>query len=95
MSCASSCSRIAAPSALNCSSDVALAIGAVTLGRAICHASATDVCVEPCFAATASSAARIRKPRGFRYCSTRLPRALFFKSASDRYLPDRKPLASA
>ena len=45
---------------------VDLAIGAVSPGRAIVHASATCAGVAWCVSASASSAARMRKPRAFR-----------------------------
>ena len=70
---------------------VALAIGAVTPGLAIIQASATSAGLASWAAATLSSAARIAKPRGFRYFPTRLPRWLRDRSASPRYLPERKP----
>ena len=72
------------------------AIGAVMAGRAICHAIATCPGVASCARAAASSASRIRSPRGFRYFLVVLaPRALFAASAGLRYLPVRKPAASA
>jgi hypothetical protein len=47
-----------------CSTEVALAIGAVTPGLAIAHASATSAGLALWRADTASSASRIRNPRG-------------------------------
>ena len=77
----------------SCCTEVALAIGAVTPGRAISHASATVAGVVPCWSATLSSALRMRVPRSFRYFLIPLPRALLARSSGERYLPDRKPLA--
>ena len=89
-------SRVAAASSRTCSTLVALAIGAVTPGRAISQASATCAGVARCAAAIVSSAASTRSPCALRYFCTAPPRALLFaRSASLRYLPLRTPLASA
>src|SRR6185312_1070931 len=87
-------SLVASTSSCNCSRVVALAIGAVILGRAISQAIATLAGVELFCFATCSSAATMRCPRSFMYFCTNLPRALFSRSACERYLPVRKPLAS-
>ena len=79
----------------NCSRLVALAIGAVTLGRAISQASATCAGVALCRAATSSSAFSTPRPRSLRYFFTPPPRGLLPRSASERYLPVRNPAASA
>ena len=73
---------------------VALTIGAVIALRCISQASATWVELALCFLAAASSAFRTPKPLSLRYFLTPAPRALSAASASDRYLPLRKPLAS-
>ena len=49
-----------------CASDVALAIGAVTPGRAISQARATSAGLAPSPSATASSAPNMRAPRALR-----------------------------
>ncbi len=49
-----------------CSTEVALAIGAVTPGLVIVQASATSAGLALWLAATASSASRMRNPRGLR-----------------------------
>ena len=75
---------------------VALAIGAVMPGCAISQARATCAGVARWSAATSSSACRMRSPRGVRYLPMAPARAgLLPMSAAPRYLPDRKPLASA
>ena len=58
------CSRAAAKRSFSWSVWVALAMGAVMPGRAISHESATAAGVDRCSFATASSAAKIRNPRG-------------------------------
>ena len=85
---------VAAIRSWSCSRLVALAIGAVTPGRAISQASATWAGVARCSAATSSSAARMRRPRSSRYLLMPEPRGLWPRSASERYLPVRKPRAS-
>src|SRR3546814_13146023 len=67
-----------------CSTLVALAIGAVTPGWAMAQASAISAGLAPVWAANASSAASNRMPRGFRYFSTRVPRALLPRSSAER-----------
>src|SRR6185312_7897792 len=79
-------------SSVSCSTLVALAIGAVT-PCASNHASETCAGVEWVSPATLSSAARMRKPRGFNLSFMRPPRGLLPKSVSERYLPVRNPLA--
>lgn len=90
----SRCKLAPATSVSSCPSVVALAIGAVTLGRARSQARETAAGVESYRAATLSSASRIRKPRSFRYGLTPCPRGLLARSASERYLPARNPRAS-
>ena len=58
--------RVAPTSSSSCRMFVALAIGAVILGPAISQARATCACVASCWAATSSSARRMRWPRSFR-----------------------------
>ncbi len=86
-------SRVASIRSLSCSRLVALAIGAVTLGRASSQARATRAGVYRHRAATTSRAARMRCPRSLRYFLTVFPRWLCARSASERYLPVRKPAA--
>src|SRR5579863_321289 len=95
MSAALSFSSTAFTMSCNCSKLVALAIGAVTLGRAISHASATCAGVALCRAPTSSSALSTAWPRSLRYFFTPPPRGLLPRSASDRYLPVRNPAANA
>jgi len=81
-------------SSANCSGLVALAIGAVMLGRAISQANATCAGVARSRAATSSSAARMRRPVSFRCFPAPAPRARPARSVCMRYLPVRNPLAS-
>src|SRR5689334_8944830 len=78
----------------SCATLVALAIGAVMPGRAISQAIATAAGVERWRAATLSTAARMPSPRASRYFFMPPPRGLLPRSASERYLPVRKPAAS-
>ena len=66
MSAAVSLSSVARIRLSTCSTEVALAIGAVTPGLAMIQASATSAGFALCRAATASSAPRMRNPRGLR-----------------------------
>src|ERR1700687_2509088 len=77
----------------SCSTLVALTIGAVMLGRAKSHARDTLAGVALYFFATMSSASRILKPRSLMYFFSIRARGLFSTSLSDRYLPERNPLA--
>src|SRR6185312_5852935 len=87
---------IAPSSSCSCGTLVALAIGAVTDGRAISQASATCAGVALCVAAMSSSTASTARPCGLRKRFAAPPRALLLaRSAALRYLPLRKPLASA
>ena len=88
MSSAVSFSLAAGVSSFNWATLVAEAIGAVTLGRAISHASATCACVAPCAFDTLSSAARIPSPRSLKFFFIPPPRADFPRSASDRYFAE-------
>ena len=63
---ADSVSSVARTRLSTCSTEVALAIGAVTPGLAMIQASATSAGLALCRAATASSASRMRNPRGLR-----------------------------
>src|SRR5262249_27175118 len=90
---ASSGNRVAASSSSSCARLVALAMGAVMLGRAISQARATLAGVDPVRAATSSRAARMRKPRGLSIAPAPPPRGLLPRSALLRYLPVKKPLA--
>jgi hypothetical protein len=94
MAAGSSCNCAAAINVFNCAELVALAMAAVTLGRAISHASATDAGVLRWDAATSSNARRILSPRGVRYFPTIPPLAAPLRSDGERYLPARNPLAS-
>src|SRR5262249_15261706 len=70
----------------------ALAIGAVTLGRAINQASAPCVGVAAVALATSSRAVNTFGPFPSRYCAADGPRAeLLPRSAVERYLPVRNP----
>src|ERR1700731_1457721 len=88
-----SCRRVAAARLSSCSTEVALAIGAVTLGRAMSQASATVAGVVSLRVAPSTSASTMRSPRSLRYFSTNELRAPFAMSAFERYFPLRKPLA--
>src|ERR1700731_825173 len=92
---ASSSRLVARAKSSNCCRLVALAMGAVMLGRAMSQARATCVGVAWWRFANWSRASRMRSPRRFRYFLTICPRWLFERSASERYLPLRNPLASA
>ena len=66
MSAAASLSSVARTRLSACSTEVALAIGAVTPGLAMTQASATSAGFALWLAATFSSASRMRNPRGLR-----------------------------
>jgi hypothetical protein len=70
-----------------------LAIGAITLGRAMIQASATVEGVVSLRLATSTSVSTIRSPRSFRYLFKNGLRARFSMSVFERYFPLRKPLA--
>ena len=85
---------VAAARLSSCSTDVALAIGAVTLGRAISHASATVAGVR--VVALRHVDERIDDPQApvvQIFLDPRAARAPCSVSAFERYLPLRKPLA--
>ncbi len=75
----------------SCFREVALAIGAVTPGRALIQASEISASWALVSAATESSASRMRKPRSFKYWVMPLPRGLWSRSSVERYLPVRNP----
>src|ERR1700683_1520206 len=93
MAAASSFRLVASTRSLSCSRLVALAIGDVTLGRAITQAIATLAGFESYCLATWSKAVSIRQPRSLRYFFIPAPRWLLERSSSERYLPVRNPLA--
>src|ERR1700693_3812008 len=93
MSSEDSCRRVAAVRLSSCATEVALAIGAVTLGLAMIQASATVAGVVSRRLATSTSASTIRSPRSLKYLFTSPLRAPFAASACERYFPLRKPLA--
>src|ERR1700712_5266280 len=78
-----------------CSGRDALAIGATMLGRAINHARAIWVGLAVWPSATRSNAVMIFSPCRLRYLLTAALRLLAAISLSVRYLPVRKPEASA
>src|SRR5437899_11601240 len=82
-------------SSLSWGTEVALAVGAVMLGRWASHELATCAGVAPTFAATLSPAARMAKRRSFMWLFW-MPAAgaVGGSAAPARYLPERKPLAS-
>src|SRR5690606_7263920 len=96
LSIAASSSR--SPAALvrssSCSSEVALAIRAVTPGRAIKQASATCAAWTTWSTAPARCAGRTRVPRSANRPSSMPARAAPCRSSTDPYLPVRRPLAS-
>ena len=85
-----------ATSSSSCATEVALAIGAVIAGRAISQASATWPGVAPMRRAT-----RVERVQDAQAARVQVllvvlaPRALLRASAAVRYLPVRKPAASA
>jgi len=83
-------SFVAPISSFNCAMLVALAMGAVTVGHAISHATATCADVALSRFAPCSSASMMLKPRSFKYFFTKSPRALFSTSATDLYFACEK-----
>src|SRR5476649_2699706 len=79
---------------LSCCRLVALTIGAVIDFLCINQASVTWVGLELCFLAASSSAFSTPMPLGLMYFFTPAPRWALPTSPSERYLPDKKPLAS-
>ncbi|CAM5656799.1 hypothetical protein SGLAM104S_01054 [Streptomyces glaucescens] len=71
------------------------AIGAATVGCAASQARATVATGTPCAAATASSASSTRRPRSLSRCLPARPPGRCPRPAPGRYLPVRKPEASA
>src|SRR5437016_13524239 len=82
-------------SSLSWGTEVALAMGAVMLGRWASDEMATCAGVAPTFSATFSTAARIAKPRSFMWLFW-MPaaRAVLGSSAPAGYLPEKDPLAT-
>src|SRR5476649_341188 len=78
----------------SCCRLVALTIGAVIDFLCISQARVTWVGLELCFLAASSSAFSTPMPLGLMYFFTPAPRWALPTSPSERYLPDRKPLAS-
>src|SRR5262249_28878621 len=92
---ASSLRRVEGARASSCCRLVALAIGAAVDGGAARQASATRGGFAFHRADTSSKVFRMRRPPSFRYFSPRLPRVGLARSSFVRYLPVRKPEASA